>query len=97
MENHQINPNKRQGQDNNFKAQKEIVFKAFLESSKTMLMVSSETGILRANICRYVAEWRQFNQIGVLKSDHCKITKCLADYLTTSPDLFPMSNQLKLF
>ena len=98
MENNQMNSrNKRQGKDKGFEAQMKIVFKAFYERPKTMLMVSNETGILRANICRYVAKWRKFNRIESVKTDYCKITKHLADYLTTNPDLFPKSNQLKTF
>ncbi len=97
MENHDNNPNKRQSKDNGFEAQMKIVFKAFYEQPKTMLMVSNETGILRANICRYVANWRQFNRIEPVKTDYCKITKHLADYLTTNPSHFPKSDQLELF
>ncbi len=95
MENHDNNPNKRQSKDNGFEAQMKIVFKAFYEQPKTMLMVSNETGILRANICRYVAKWRQFNRIEPVKTDYCKITKHLAYYLTTNQNLFPKSNQCK--
>ena len=97
MKNTNNNPNKRQEQDNGFEAQMKTVFKAFYEQPKTMLMVSDETGILRANICRYVAKWRVFNRIEPVKTDYCKITKHLADYLTTNQSLFPKSSQLKLF
>jgi len=97
MENHDNSPNKRQGKDNGFEAQMKIVFRAFYEQPKTMLMVSRETGILRANICRYVAKWRELKRIEPVKTDYCKITKHLADYLTTNQDLFPKSNQCTLF
>tara|TARA_R100001377_G_scaffold64020_2_gene39615 strand:- start:239 stop:532 length:294 start_codon:yes stop_codon:yes gene_type:complete len=97
MENHDNNPNKRQGKDNGFEAQMKVVFKAFYEQPKTMLMVSNETGILRANICRYVAKWRENNRVEPVKTDYCKITKHPADYLTTNENLFPKSNQLKMF
>ena len=60
-----------------------------------MLMVSNETGVLRANICRYVAEWRLLNKIDTVKTDYCKITKHLADYLTTNQNLFQQSKQCK--
>ena len=40
------------------------VFKAFYSHPKTMLMVSIETGILRANICRYVAFWEKLSSPG---------------------------------
>lgn len=79
-----------------FLTQQQIAFKAFLESPKTTLMVSVETGILRANLCRYISEWRKSNLIQSVKWDLCKISKHTASYLTTNPDLFPNTNQLKL-
>ena len=84
-------------QDTKFKAQMEIVFASFLEKPKTMLMVSTETNVLRANICRYVATWRESNSIGVFKNAFCDISKHRADYLTTNPKLFIKSDQLNLF
>lgn len=44
------------GKDREFQAQYQIVYQSFKERPKTMLDVSLETGILRANICRHVAE-----------------------------------------
>ena len=38
---------------NEFQTQYQIVYQSFKEHPKTMLDVSLETGILRANICRY--------------------------------------------
>ncbi len=97
MNTHYNSPNNRQGQDTTFDTQSTLVYRAFKEYPKTMLMVSIETGILRANICRYVARWRKSNRIESVKTDYCKITKHPAGYLSTNPDLFPKSNQLKLF
>jgi hypothetical protein len=97
MENQNNNPIKRQGQYTNFEAQMVIVFKAFYEHPKTMLMVSVETGILRANICRYVANWRNLHKIEPVKNGRCTITRHDANYLTTNPSFFPKSNQLSLF
>jgi hypothetical protein len=54
---------KRQGEDKHFEAQMKRVFAAFKRKPSTMLMVSIETGILRANICRYVAKWQKSNSI----------------------------------
>ena len=48
---------------NQFQAQMQRVFAALYRQPKTMLMVSIETGILRANLCRYVAEWEKENRI----------------------------------
>lgn len=90
---------KRQPQDTNFKAQMERVFAALYGQPKTMLMVSIETGILRANICRYVAEWEKENRICIVRKGICPISKHRAGFYTTNPELFPIvehSNNVKL-
>jgi hypothetical protein len=74
--------------------QKAIVFKAFHEQ-KTMLMVSIETGILRANICRYVAKWQKSNSIHLLKHGFCNVSKHRAGYYTPDTNLF--TQPLNLF
>ena len=84
-------------QDKHFEAQMEKVFKAFKKEPQTMLMVSVQTGILRANICRYVSTWEKQGRIAEVKNDPCKISKFPAGYYTTDPALFPESNQTKLF
>ena len=90
MESNQLNsPNilhKRQCEDNHFKAQMKRVFIAFYSHPKTMLMVSVETGILRANICRYVAAWEKKNGIGIVRKGICPISKHRAGFYTTNPD-----------
>ena len=86
-----------QGQDKHFIAQMDKVFKAFKEKPSTMLMISIKTGILRANICRYVAKWEKQGIIAEVKTDICKVSKFQAGYYTTDPELFPESNQIKLF
>ncbi|MDT0646318.1 hypothetical protein RM545_06415 [Zunongwangia sp. F260] len=86
-----------QGQDKHFEAQMVKVFKAFKEQPSTMLMISKKTGVLRANICRYVATWEKAGRIAEVKTDLCKITKFPAGYYTTDPELFPESNQVTLF
>jgi hypothetical protein len=73
------------------------VFKSFYEAPKTMLMVSNETGILRANICRYVRKMRQYDNIAEVKKGFCKVSNHRAGFLTTDPNQFPKSNQLKMF
>jgi hypothetical protein len=65
------------------------VFIAFHREPKTMLMVSIETGILRANICRYVAELGKQNRICIVRKGICPITKHRAGFYTTNPELFP--------
>lgn len=80
---------KRQQQYTNFQAQMKRVFAALYRQPKTMLMVSIETGILRANNCRYVAEWEKENRICIVRKSICPISKHRAGFYTTNPDLFP--------
>jgi hypothetical protein len=79
---------KRQGKDKHFEVQMKRVFAAFKRKPSTMLMVSIETGILRANICRYVAEWQKNNSIHLLKQGLCNVSKHRAGYYTTDTNLF---------
>ncbi len=50
------NSPKDKGKDIDFRTQYQIVYQSFLERPKTMLDVFLQTGVLRANICRYVAD-----------------------------------------
>jgi hypothetical protein len=86
---------KRQSEVKHFEAQMKVVFEAFKRKPSTMLMVSIETGILRANICRYVAKWQKSNRIHLLKQGLCKVSKHRAGYYTTDTNLF--TQPLKLF
>lgn len=91
---------KGQGKDKHFQAQMQRVFAAFYKQPKTMLMVSIETDILRANICRYVAKWEKQNCIRIVRKGICPISKHRAGFYTTNPELFPVivepSNTVKL-
>jgi hypothetical protein len=68
--------------------QSKIIFAAF-KAPATMLTVSIKTGILRANICRYVAHLRKTDSIHLVKFDICPISKHKAGFYTTNKDLFP--------
>lgn len=104
MESNQLNSpkvfsHKGQGKDTHFQTQMQRVFTALLRHPKTMLMVSIETGILRANLCRYVAELEKENRICIVRKGICPISKHRAGFYTTNPDLFPIvepSNTVKL-
>lgn len=82
-------------QDNHFRGQMQRVFLALYKNPKTMLMVATETGILRANICRYIAEWERLNCIRIYRKGICPITKHRAGFYTTNPELFPEINACK--
>ena len=79
-----------------FHKQLKTVYNSFLESPKTMLQVAIETGILRANICRYVRTFRKLDKIAIVRIGYCPITKHKAGFYTTDPALFPSDNQLKI-
>ena len=105
MESNQLNSpkvfsHKGQGKSTHFQAQMKRVFAALYRQPKTMLMVAVETDILRANICRYVAEWEKENRICIVWKGICPISKHRAGFYTTNPELLPSivepSNTVKL-
>lgn len=57
---------------------------SFMERPKTMLMVSHDTGVERANICRYVDVMRKSGQIETVRRGLCEITGCSAMFFTTN-------------
>jgi hypothetical protein len=67
----------------NFQKQDECLKMSFSEGAKTMLQVSFETGILRANICRFVSKQRKQDRIQLVKVGLCPITKCRAGFYST--------------
>lgn len=77
-----------------FQAQMKRVYVAFFKQPKTMLIVSVETGIPRANICRYVAMWKKRNCISIVQHGICPISKHRAGFYTTNPELFLKINSL---
>lgn len=80
--------------DTHFVPQMKKVFAALYSQPKTMLMVSIETGIMRANICRYVALWRKRKCIKVVRKGICPISKRGGvQYLTTGPAIVSPSKQ----
>lgn len=76
------------GKDNDFVAQYKVVYQSFMERPKTMLDVFLETGILRANICRYVADMEEKGLIQLLYKMDDEHTKYKAGYYTTNIALF---------
>jgi hypothetical protein len=88
-----------QNKDNHFVNQYQIVYQSFLERPKTMLQVFIETGILRANICRYIADMEDKGLIQVIRKGYCPYTHFMAGFYSTDKALFNKSNvqQLNLF
>ena len=70
------------------RTQRQRVAAAFYERPKTMLMIAKETEIRRANVCRYVAELRQYDNIFLVKKGICEVSKYPGvGHYTTNPDL----------
>lgn len=83
-----------QGKDTQF----ERVYEALSKKAMTMLEAELQTGVRRESICRYVGKLKEANRIAVRKIRKCSITGYpYVQELTTNPDLFPQSNQLKMF
>lgn len=74
--------------DTNKYSQYQTVKQSFSsQTPKTMLMVSVEVGILRANICRYVSEMRERNDIEPIYKGICPISKHIATFYSTNIDV----------
>ena len=99
MHDHNITPNSFSNKDGNedkhFEVQIKRVFAAFKREPSTMLMVSIETGIFRANIFGYFAKWQKSKSKHLLKQGLCKVSKHRSGYYTTDTNLFTQT--LKLF
>ena len=52
----------------------------------TMFMASIRTGVMRASICRYVAEWEENGEILLVEKKKCVLTKKRAGWYTTNKD-----------
>ncbi|WZL89767.1 hypothetical protein VS868_03245 [Salinimicrobium sp. 3283s] len=84
--------------DRQNKTQLELVYEAFKAKPMTMLEADRETGVMRSNICYFIDRLKAENKIAVRKIRRCSITGYpKVQELTANPDLFPQSNQLKLF
>ena len=78
---------KKQDKYNDFTGQTKRVYKSFSERPKTMLQVATETNILRANLCRYIAKWKKQNSIELVKFGICPITKHRAGFYYTGKEV----------
>jgi len=88
-----------QDKDTHFVSQYKTVYQSFMERPKTMLMVCIDTGIMRENICRYVATMEEQGLIQIIKKGYCPYTHYVAGFYSTDKDLFTKSNvqQLNIF
>ena len=78
--------------DSNFVSQYKATHQCFKEKPKTMLTVSIELGVLRANICRYIATMEKKGLIQEIREGLCPYTHCMAGFYTTDESLFKNPN-----
>lgn len=83
--------------DSKRKVQTKKTFEAFGKEPKTMLQVAKLTGILRGNICRYVAHFRKHGKIVEVKTGACPVSHHSAMFYSTDPKYFPDETELDLF
>jgi hypothetical protein len=86
-----------QGKNNQIKNQKKTIFQYLQKHIATGSMIAKATGIPQKSICRYKRDLELQGILAEVEKKECPLTGFKAWYLTTNPDLFPMSNQLKLF
>lgn len=87
----------KQGKDNYKRTQLKTIFEYLKTHTATATMASTATGIPQKCICRYKRDLEKIGSLYELEKKFCEITGFRAWYLTTNPDLFPESSQLKLF
>ncbi len=91
-------PKYQQSKDKQFKAQLTKVYKAFADKPMTMKEADVYTGVMRENICRYVDTLLEQGRIAIIRKRKCSVTGYpYVNEYTTNPNLFPQSNQLKMF
>lgn len=76
--------------------QKTRVYQSLRQYPKTRLQVALELNILRGNVCYFIREFRKADRVSVYRVGRDPITGHKAEFLTTDPSLFPVSNQLEL-
>lgn len=79
-----------------FQGQVKRAFAEFYREPITMLQCEQRTGIMRANLCRYVANWKKLGLIYLVEKSKCPISKMIAGFYSTDPRYGPQS-QLNMF
>ena len=77
--------------------QKQKVYIYLLTNTATASMVERAIGVPQKSICRYKRVLELQGLLCEVSKKHCILTGFRASYLTTNPDLFPKTNQLKMF
>jgi hypothetical protein len=87
----------KQGKDNHNKNQKRTIFQYLQNYIATGSMIAKATGIPQKSICRYKRDLELQGILYEIEKKECEFTGFKAWYLTTNSNLFPQSNQLKMF
>lgn len=85
------------GKANNKGTQLKTIFLFLKEHTATATMTATATGVPQKSICRYKRDLEKRGLLFETERKLCKVTGFRAWYLTTNADLFPLSNQLKMF
>ena len=87
----------RQGKFKQIQRQKKTIFEYLKQYTATASMVSEATGVPQKSICRYKRDLEKQGLLYEVEKKLCSLTGFRAWYLTTNTELFPKSNQLKMF
>ena len=86
-----------QGKFKQFQNQKKTIFEYLKQNTATASMVTDATGVPQKNITRFKREFEKQGLLYEVEKKLCSLTGFRAWYLTTNTELFPKSNQLKMF
>jgi hypothetical protein len=85
------------GKFKQYSTQLKTIFEFLKTCTATASMVAKITGIPQKSICRYKRDLEQRGLLKEVAKKPCEVTTSKAWYLTTNPDLFPISNQLQMW
>jgi DNA-binding MarR family transcriptional regulator len=86
-----------QSKDKLKNTQLQTIFIYLSDKVETASMISDATGIPQKSICRYKRDLEKRGLLKEIEKKFCKKTKFKAWYITTNPELIPVTNQLNLF
>jgi hypothetical protein len=86
-----------QSKDKNYNTQIQTVFEYLQNNIATASMVTDATGVPQKNFTRFKRKLEKQGKLWETVEKPCKNTGCNAWYLTTNPNLIPISPQLNLF
>lgn len=78
--------------------QLKTVLAVLKQKPMTMKEIDLSTGIMRENVCRYIDMLLDTGEIALIRKRKCSVTGYpFVNEYTGNKELFPKSNQLKLF